>query len=201
MSLPWMSLRDRHRWRSARTIADAGTLMALWLEGEIASRPGYQPRSGPDEETELLVPTLAAACRAGYVTTCSQPGWSGRGYDGEHWEQRAAVEGLVADPTLAGRLTTTARAAGLIAVTRTMDSRGPARPVPVTTRAGHPVTCVGVQLDHEDLRTEWAGVGPELHDAVVRATRVSIVADEYGPDGEQLWPLLADLVDSSMGVC
>ncbi|MGW1620979.1 DUF6919 domain-containing protein, partial [Streptomyces sp. NPDC002172] len=35
-----MSRSDRRRWRSARTISDLGELMALWLEGTIASRPG-----------------------------------------------------------------------------------------------------------------------------------------------------------------
>ncbi|GGZ19658.1 DUF6919 domain-containing protein [Streptomyces nitrosporeus] len=40
LRIPWMSRADRRRWRSARTVADLGELMALWLEGEIASRPG-----------------------------------------------------------------------------------------------------------------------------------------------------------------
>ncbi|GAA3372255.1 hypothetical protein GCM10017744_103040 [Streptomyces antimycoticus] len=51
MPLPWMSRADRRRWKSARTVLDLGWLMARWLEGEIASRPGYQPRFGPDKES------------------------------------------------------------------------------------------------------------------------------------------------------
>jgi len=100
LRLPWMSRSDRRRWRSARTVSDLGELMALWLEGKIASRPGYQPRYGPEDETAHLVPTLAALCRAGYVTTQSQPGLVGTGTDGLWWEQRAAVELVVTDPRL-----------------------------------------------------------------------------------------------------
>ncbi|MGW9411848.1 DUF6919 domain-containing protein [Streptomyces diastaticus] len=39
-----MSRADSHRWRAARTPADLSDLMALWLEGGLASRPGYEPR-------------------------------------------------------------------------------------------------------------------------------------------------------------
>lgn len=132
--LPWMSRSDRRSWRSARTISDLGELMALWLEGKIASRPGYQPRYGPDDETAHLVPTLAALCRAGYVTTCSQPGFAGTGADGLWWEQRAAAELVVTDPALVHRLVDAAYAAGLSVRINDYRSDGgvqePPRPVP-----------------------------------------------------------------------
>ncbi|MEU7378150.1 DUF6919 domain-containing protein [Streptomyces albidoflavus] len=60
-----MSRADSRRWHAARTVADLGTLTALWLEGGFGSRPGYEPHWGPDEETTTLIPTLAALCRTG----------------------------------------------------------------------------------------------------------------------------------------
>ncbi|MEW1817762.1 DUF6919 domain-containing protein [Streptomyces diastaticus] len=42
-----MSRADSRRWRAARTPADLGDFMALWLEGGLSSRPGYEPHWGP----------------------------------------------------------------------------------------------------------------------------------------------------------
>src|SRR5690242_948094 len=93
--------RNRQGWACARTLADLGQLTARWLEGDLATVPGYGCR--PAAETALLVPVLAAVNRAGYVTAGSQPGHAGPGYDRARWEQRAAVEGLAAPP-LAARI-------------------------------------------------------------------------------------------------
>jgi len=71
LRLPWMRRSDRRRWKAAGSLADLGELMALWLEGKVASWPGYAPNYGPDDETKDLVPTLAACNRAGYVTVGS----------------------------------------------------------------------------------------------------------------------------------
>lgn len=191
MRLPWMSLRDRRRWHSARTLADLGELMARWLEGEIASRPGYQPHHGPDEETEHLVPVLAALCRTGYVTTCSQPGLAGAGHDGRRWEQRAAVELVVTGPALKHRLLEAARDAGLAVVVNdylsggVQDSR-----VPVTTRDGERFTFFGGRIDRADMATQWPGLNRRLYEQVTHGTYVSVIAPEYGPAGERLWQAL-----------
>lgn len=103
-----MSRSDRKLWRSATTLAELGELTARWLEGDIRSRPGYQPRCGPDPETTEtpgLVDVLAAANRAGYLTIGSQPGEPPtEGWDGQLWEQRAAVDGFAHDD-MARRLT------------------------------------------------------------------------------------------------
>lgn len=96
MKLPWMSRSDMKRWKNARAFRDVTELMALWLEGEGGSWPGYQPRHGPDDETLLWTGVLAAVNRAGYLTIGSQPGFCRAGFDGKIWEQRAAVEGFVA---------------------------------------------------------------------------------------------------------
>ncbi|MER6807498.1 hypothetical protein ABT319_36645 [Streptomyces sp. NPDC000678] len=192
MPLPWMSRADRRRWKSARTVLDLGELMALWLEGEIASRPGYQPRFGPDEETAHLVPTLAALCRAGYVTTCSQPGFAGTGADGLWWEQRAAVELVVTDPALFHRLVDAAHAAGL--TVRINDHRRDGgvqeQPVVVTTRDGEPFTAFGGRISRADMAIQWPGLDRGLYDQVAHGTYVSVVAPEWGTAGERLWVIL-----------
>ncbi|MCX4707190.1 hypothetical protein [Streptomyces sp. NBC_01373] len=192
MKLPWMSRADRRLWKSAKTVADLGELMARWLEGEIDSRPGYQPRFGPDEETGHLVPTLAGLCRAGYVTTCSQPGFAGTGADGMWWEQRAAVELVVTDADLLHRLVDAASAAGFI--TRINDHRHGGGyqddAVVVTTRDGEPVTAFGGRISRADMAIQWPGLDRALYDQVAHGTYVSIVAPEYGTAGERLWVVL-----------
>ncbi|MFJ4343203.1 DUF6919 domain-containing protein [Streptomyces sp. NPDC088915] len=188
--LPWMSLRDRRRWRGATTLAEVGELMALWLEGTLASRPGYAPRYGPDEETAHLVPTLAAACRAGLITTVSQPGLAGTGADGLWWEQRAAVTGLVTDYAFLGRLYKEAVAEGLVVLVNDHALDIHSEPYVVTTRDGEPYTAFGGPVPAEDLAAEWQGLHPGLTDLAVRGYHLTIAAPEWGAAGERLWPLL-----------
>ena len=192
LKLPWMSRSERRRWHSARTLTDLGELMALWLEGKIASRPGYMPRYGPDDETEHLVPALASLCRAGYVTTCSQPGFAGTGVDGLWWEQRAAVELVVTDPTLFHRLVDAAYAAGMFV--RINDHRPDGgvheQPVVVTTRDGEPVTAFGGRISRADMAIQWPELNRDLRREVSTGTYVSVVAPEFGPTGERLWVAL-----------
>jgi hypothetical protein len=66
--------KPQNPWRAARTLPDLGNATADWLEGKTASQPGYAPGHGPDTETTGLIPGLAAANRAGFVTRQSQPG-------------------------------------------------------------------------------------------------------------------------------
>ncbi len=193
MKLPWMSRSDRRRWRSARTITDLGELMARWLEGEISSRPGYQARYGPDEETEYMVPTLAALCRAGYVTTCSQPGFAGTGVDGLRWEQRAAVELVVTDPARVHRLVDAACVAGLFIRINDhrLDGGGVQEPpVVATTCDGEPVTAFGGRISRADMAIQWPGLDRDLCRQVSTGTYVSVIAPEYGPDGDRLCAVL-----------
>lgn len=191
MKLPWMGRADRRRWKAAKTVADLGELMALWLEGEIDSRPGYQPHFGPDDETKHLVPTLAALCRAGYVTTQSQPGFAGTGADGLWWEQRAAVELVVVDDELFHRLVDAATDAGMfVRVHDYSRGRRPEYPVAATLRDGEVVTAFGGRIGRADMAIQWPGLDRALYDQVAHGTYVSIVAPEYGTAGERLWVVL-----------
>ncbi|MEU3189495.1 hypothetical protein ABZ686_02370 [Streptomyces sp. NPDC006992] len=188
-TFPWMSRADRRRWRSATTLAELGDLMAQWLEGRIASQPGYQPNCGPDEETEPFVGLLAAANRLGWVTTCSQPGVAETGWDGAWWEQRAAVEGFVpADGHLLRRLAAAAEAAGLLAVIHDrLDTPGTGA-VPVTTRNGEIVTGFGGALSSRDLHSIWHRF-PGAAAAAAAAVQFTLIDPDWGPS-HRLWGVL-----------
>jgi hypothetical protein len=190
-----MSRQDRDLWASARTLADLGELTARWIEGDLASQPGY---NGPsDIEDPALVPLLAKLNRAGFVTTCSQIGEDGPGYDGAHWQQRAALEGF-ASTELARHLYNTTWPAGLFAV-----ACDPARlprwryryreAVVVTRRNGHAVTTFGCHLPRRHIRDDWLGYGmchPDAVHALCTAWQVTVIDPEWGrPD--LLWPVLA----------
>lgn len=179
-------------WKKAASVADLGSLMADWLEGRISSWPGYEPGADPDEETNHLIPVLAAANRAGYVTTCSQPGHPAeRGYDGRTWRQRAAVEGWVADPRLLDRVRTSAKRAGLTVVAH--------RPgvqwhdgIPVTDADREPYTWFARTDGHRNqIAYEWKGIGGRVVRELRRATYLTLIDPVWGRD-DRLWPALAD---------
>ncbi len=176
---------DLAAWQSARALADLGELTARWIEGDLAAQPGY---CGPsDIEDPALVPLLAALNRAGFVTTGSQIGESGPGYDGAHWQQRAAVEGFASERT-ALALIRAAAGGGLISV-----SYPPAtlprwryrydRSVTVTMREDREITGFGVQLPRRHIRDSWIGYGICHRDAVnalCSAWQVTVIDPEWG---------------------
>lgn len=187
MRRPWMSLADRRAWRSAQTVADLGELMAQWLEGTLASWPGYQPNYGPDEETAPLVPTLAALNRAGFLTVGSQPGDAGTGFDGKLWEQRAAVEGFVADRVLYYRLLDMARVFDLdVSVSDPATDRHD-DPITVTTRDGEPYTSFGGPLHFRDLNAMWPVIKTSTFGEIAAAPYVTIATPMFGRDRGDLW--------------
>ena len=192
MKLPWMSRADRRLWHAARTTADLGDLMARWLEGDLNSRPGYAANYGPDAETDELVPTLAAACRAGIITLDSQPGYAGAGYDGAHWEQRAAVECLVADTETLDVLTGAARAAGLLVGVIDYAATGGDQEeflIDATTRDGEFTTVYGGRLRPVDMTVIWNGLSRQLLGQVSHGIYVTLAAPDYGPS-TLLWDVL-----------
>jgi hypothetical protein len=197
-----MSSLDRKLWRATENLHDIGQLTALWLEGMIASQPGYEPGCGPDEETHALIPVLARANRAGYVTECSQPGVSEKtGYDGATWMQRAAVEGWV-EPHRADELADAAEHAGLIVITHPVLTRRLTRCksdwIDATRRNGRLVTGFGRQRRSDDVRSQYAECGASTVAAVLNAVQVTIAAPEYGPD-QRVWHLLDHWAATTVG--
>lgn len=171
-----MSRADRRAWAEARTVADLSQLMARWLDGDLKSWPGNAPGYGPDDETRSLVPALAAANRAGFLTTCSQPGSDRAGFDGAHWRQRAAVEGLVADADMLRRVQRAAQRHGL-RVTTGGQWTG------VTDRNGELITVFGQRIDDRIRRSTWPGIHRVAYRAVVAAQQVTVVHPVWGPSG------------------
>ncbi|WP_406226644.1 hypothetical protein OH723_31990 (plasmid) [Streptomyces albidoflavus] len=184
-----MSRADSRRWRAARTPADLGDLMAHWLEGGLGSRPGYEPHWGPDDETTELIPTLAALCRTGYITTCSQPGLASTGANGGWWEQKAAVTGLVTDEALLASLLRIAADTGMNTCVNHLRRRGGrhGQPIVVTTCDGQPVTAFGGRIRRADFALEWAGLHPRLFAQIATGTYLTIAAPAYGTTGRILW--------------
>lgn len=174
---------DKKLWREARTLTEVGELTALWLEGRISHHPGYGG-GGPDLETRDIARHLAAACRAGYVTSQSQPGTDDR-------QQRAAVEGF-ATPDTALRLQQAARRAGLEVVVHTSAPRW---------KCGHS-DLIDV-IDYGNGRRGQFGVNlsrgvvaaqadtPEAVEALLACHQVTIVDRVWGRN-TVLWRTLSD---------
>ena len=93
-----MSRADRARWKTASSLADIGDLTVEWLHGGITQMPGHG--GPPCEETIPHLEVLAAANRAGFVTTNSQSASSPEqaARHGAPWE--AWADGLVSDNAL-----------------------------------------------------------------------------------------------------
>ncbi|MGW3378145.1 DUF6919 domain-containing protein [Streptomyces hydrogenans] len=175
-------------WRSAGSLAELGRLMALWLEGRIPGGwPGYDAPFGHEEHDGAghLVPTLAALCRAGFVTTESQPGTGGPGADGAHWRQRAFVAGYVRP-----RSPLLARLRGLEHEGLAVLVGRPRTPVPLTDRDGLQVLAASPRRPGRDhLAREWSGIGRRALRDVRQSAAVHVYDPEWGRDG-QLWRAL-----------
>lgn len=182
--------RTASPWQHARSIRDLGHATADWLAGQLPSQPGYT-RTGPDPETAHLIPTLAACCRAGYVTTNSQPGHlPTRGVDGRIYRQRAAVDGWISDQRLLGRIRSAADRAGMTVIANRPGA--PSHPgMPVTEVDGEPVTGFGWSPGHRRLiASVWPGVGHGAARELRAATHLTVVDPVWGRD-TVLWPTLA----------
>jgi hypothetical protein len=186
-----MKRADRQRWQAAGTLADLGALTAQWLEGTLASQPGYAANCGPDPETTDLIPTLAAVNRAGVLTAGSQPGSDGPGFDGAHWRQRAAVEGI-ADDDMRRLLERAVAGTGLVMVTHTANRKGPVDGIVVTERAGLPYTSFGTHLGSRDLAWQYEECNPAAVAVIQRANQITLIDPVWGRN-DVLWPLLDDV--------
>lgn len=192
LRLPGMSHADRLHWQAARTLNDLGQLTAAWLEGVLQSQPGYQPRCGPDDETLPYVPILAAANRAGYLTTASQPGAFCTSTDGTAWAQRAAVEGFICDPVVLRGLIHTANRAGLeVIIPAHREEKGRGAGAVVTLRENETHTTFGLALTIQDLAVQWHGF-PHALTIVAGAVQVTVADPLFGPS-TRLWDVLTNI--------
>jgi hypothetical protein len=189
---------DRETWATARTLSGLGELTAQWLEGRIASTPGYY--GGPDEETIPLVPVLARLNRAGFVTDTSQPGCTEESRRLGLIEQRAGVQGYV-PPELGGQLYDAAEAADLLIVTCRPDEVPRRRyhydrDITVTKVAGRHFTGFGVRIPRRHIRDRHIGHGVcsrEAVNALCSAWQVTFIDPMYGREA-----LLWDVLDGAL---
>lgn len=176
-------------WRDARTIADIGQVMARWLAGEVRGWSGHG--DGVDSETGPLLPTLVALNRAGVVTTNSQPGEVGAGYDGAHWRQKAFLAAVVDDRNpLLGRLIRSAETAGMTVL---RGNRYPGLTV-LTDRDGEPQMALAGSVPRNHLAREWSCLDRQgLKELRDHGAVLHIVDPVWGRD-DRLWPALANAI-------
>lgn len=190
----WRKARaDRKLWRQARTLPDLSGLMARWLEGELTMWPGYA--DGAAEETAALIPVLARANRAGFLTDQSQPGFDGIGFDGLRWQQRAAVSGLVADEMLLARIRKAGAAAGLIVLVAHPWLLPQGQGYTCTLRGGEPYTEFGAYLPPRILRQIWRGISRPAMAEIADAWQVTVIDPDFGRD-DRLWPALDQAINA-----
>jgi hypothetical protein len=182
---------NRKLWRQAETFADLCDLRARQLDGEVSMWSGYADANA--EEASDLIPVLAHANRAGFLTGGWQPGFDGPGFDGSHWQQRAAVTGLVGDEQLLHALGRVAEAHRLTLLVRDVESHGALAGVTATRIDGAPYTTFGVRLSHRQLRHIWRGVSRPALDEICDAWQVTLVDPEWG-SGDRLWTALDEAI-------
>lgn len=179
-------------WSQAASLTELGQLTADWLEGRLSGElPGYLDTT-TEPETRHLIPVLAAANRAGYVTTNSQPG-----DDDKRYRQRAGVDGYVADQALLRRITDEARRAGITVIVE--KSGAHTRGLAVTQKnrrlAGWTdCTWFGHSYSRrERVASDWHGVGAAAVREADRAVYLTLVDEAWGRD-DRLWAALATAV-------
>lgn len=184
-----MGRADRELWANAKSLRDLGELTARWLEGDIESQVGYAPYVGPSDETQDLIPTLAALNRAGYLTIGSQPGTEGD--NGQtSWMQQASVQGF-ADDAVLERIRNACESTSL--VVRAYQT--PKRKWPFRGRLdkGGPLALTawgGNQMGLSDVQCCLNGVGDEAWDEVTSAWQVAVI-DPVWTRNDVLWSTLA----------
>lgn len=189
---------DADTWFRASILSDLGRLTADWLQGRNLYLPAYAATC-PDPETRELIPALAAANRAGYVTNSSQPGHDPEtGFDGWQWQQLAAVSGFCDEHTAATLLAMTEHTTGLVAYTWPPGSkrRSDLHDVPATIRqdpASGDIwvnTVFGPPLSRREVRSIYRGDLPRpAIKALQGAWQVTLFDPDYGRN-DRLWPLL-----------
>ena len=181
----------RKRWAEARTLPELADLMALWLEGELPLWPGYG--DGAADETTELIPVLARANRAGFLTDQSQPGVDGPGFDGLRWQQRAAVSGFVGDEQLLARIRRVGEAAGVTVLISHPWLLPQGRGITATLRGGQPYTTFGEYMPPRVLRQIWTGISRQAIAEVADAWQVTVIDPEYGRN-DRLWMALEEAI-------
>jgi hypothetical protein len=185
-----MSDEDKAVWRTAASLTDVAELTARWLTGELSGQPGYCGPVDVDEEDAPGMTAVLISCnRAGFLTGSSQASYDGTGHDGAHWQQLAAVDGMIGPANLP-LLRSAMAGTGLV-----VDASGDGQAV--TFREGRPFTCFGQRRKPADLADDWTGYGvcsPAAVAELMQARPVVVYDPEPGRD-DRLWPALANFAE------
>jgi uncharacterized protein DUF6919 len=173
----------RSGWPEARTLDDAGELVARWFEGRVPRTPFYMDDQPDLETTPAMVRALVKANLSGYVTTNSQAGAHEDDVLRDAW--CAWVHGFL-EPGAAARLVWAAEARGVVAVCGTPGRR--TRHVPVFDAAGEVVEYAAV-LSVRNIDDELRDAHPDLLEEFLGAVQVVLVDPEPGRN-DRLWALL-----------
>lgn len=201
-------MQDVARWRQARTVAQYGECVALWLEGRLSHRPTSHYCEGVAAETTRILPTLTALNRSGFFATeQSQPGCTPklRAFGGTRPWQRAAVMGFV--PTVhIDRVKRALSSVRGLEVKYSPPGSPSSPPTQVTclTKAQAQVRLFGGVLDIAEIAEQFGPVpGWDDHPglqawtitALQQAWQVSVVDMLWGRN-DTLWPALRRLARS-----
>jgi hypothetical protein len=163
-------------WRRARDYVDLCECAARFAEGRLTSFPGWGA-PGLDAESQPLAALLAGLCRAGFLTTASQPGTA---IARQGYQQRAFVAGFLDAEALATLPSSGLCIAGIRSVALSRDGRG-AR---VIGRAGTQEQ--ELQLFRDAVpRRAWLELGLRAH--------VTLYDPVWGRN-ERLWTSLAEWI-------
>lgn len=188
------SAEGKARWLSARTLADLGELTAQWLEGRLNYNPTY---GDPAPETSELIPVLAAANRAGFVTHMSQPG-EPRDVHGS--AQRADVSGYCAPEAFARLMAAASGADLIITAGRALGASEERKFGPfftITLDEGEEFTWDGLALSRSILDDSYGwDCHPKVVDELFAAWQVTLIDPVWGRN-DVLWPVLQAFADSA----
>lgn len=170
-------------WRRATTFAELCELGARFVEGRLSLFPGWMAEA-LDEESDALVPALAALNRGGLLTLASQPGRAPyRGHDGARWAQRAFVAAFASED--AARALAPLARRGLEVAVFGAEERGGER-VPVGLRGDTPYLFAGYGAGPDELGIFAEFLGAAALDGLRRARYLTVVDPLWEPR-DLLW--------------
>jgi hypothetical protein len=180
-----MNRADRKRWAACRTLDDLCAVTIAFLAGDVRETPEHG--GPPCEETAALIPVLAAANAAGYLTESSQPGVPLRDGSG----QRAAVSGYAGDEVKSALAAITSGTRLLCTAQRSSAVRvSYASATVVTMDDGRPFTEFGARLPRKELRYFYGDAcHADAAEAVCAAWQITIIDPQWGRN-DVLWPVL-----------
>ena len=192
-------------WAEARTLADMGQCVALWLEQKLPHMPTSIHCDVVSTETLRLVPVLARLNRSGrFITDCSQPACSptDQSYGGFRPWQRAAVMGYVPAGAIHQIRQLLGSTPGLdLKISLPGAPHSESTQVSCLTTSGAEVRLFGGVLSRREIALHYGpipgwndhpGLDPAVIGALQAAYQVSVVDQRWGRNST-LWPTLDQL--------